>query len=287
LCPSSRAAFLAATWLASARAIAGGEAVLEVGGAIVATSPRLEVRVVVQNHGDRPAAPLDVVGELAGERREARLADGVPAGGSATALLDFPPPRLRPGVHALTLLLEHPVEGAPDAASNPPVASQRAWLLLAIGASAEPAVTLAPEPLRLDVRGRLVVVVESADGREHRVRLRVLTARGLRSEGEGEDLTLPARGAVRASFPLVRAGAARGTRHAVLVVAESLDGPLARTTVATAAVEVAPDPSLLPRIRTPLAILGLVLLATALGAEVWLRARDRRPPDPPAGPATA
>lgn len=242
--------------------------------------------MVVQNRGHRPAAPLDVLGELAGERREARLAEGVPAGGSAAVVLDFPPPRVRPGVHALTLLLEHPVEGAPDAASNPPMASQRAWLLLAIGATAEPAVTLAPEPLRLDVRGRLVVVVESADGRQHRVRLRALTARGLRAEGDGEDLALPARGAVRASVPLVRAGAARGTGHAVLVVAESLDGPLARTTVATAAVEVAPDPSLLPRIRTPLAILGLALLATALGVEVWLHTRDRRPPDRPADVAS-
>jgi len=271
-------------WLAAGPAAGDESAGLDVAGTVVATSPRIEVRVVVLNRGDRPATPLDVVGELAGERCLAHLALGVPAGGSAAVILDFPPPRVRPGVHALTLLLEHPVEGAPDAAGTKPVTSQRAWLLLALGATLEPAVTLSPAPLLLDVRGMLGVVVESADGAGHRVRLRALTARGLRAEGGGVDLELPASGAVRASLPLVRAGAARGTRHAVLVVAETLDGPLANATVATASVTVLPDPSLLPRIRKPLAILGLVLLAIALFAEIWVFARARRPPWPDAAP---
>jgi len=265
------AALLAAPSVAQARAS------LDVSGAVVRTSPRLEVRVVVTNHGDASAAPLDVVGELLGEQCIAQLAAGVVPGDSGAVVLAFSPTDVRrPGVYALALLLEHPVEGAPDAAGNPPVASQRAWLLLALGATTEPAVVLAPQPLRLDVRGSLGVLVESADGAPHRVRLRALTARGLRVEGEGEDLTVPARGTVRASLPIVRAGAPRGSRHEVVLVAEAEDGPLARTTVATAAVEVARDPSLLPRLRTPIAVLGILLLATALGVEVWRR-RPRSP----------
>jgi hypothetical protein len=50
-------------------------------------------------------------------------------------------------------------------------------------------------------------------------------------------------------------------------VADSLDGPLARAAVLVAPVEVAADPSLLPRLRAPLLVLGLALLAVALGVE--------------------
>ena len=53
-----------------------------------------------------------------------------------------------------------------------------------------------------------------------------------------------------------------------LLVAEALDGPVARTTVLAVPVEVAADPSLLPHLRWPLLLLGLALLAVALGFEV-------------------
>jgi hypothetical protein len=270
LFPSLRRLAATAALLA-APSLARAGAVLDVSGSVLRTSPRLEVRVVVTNRGDAVATPLDVSGELFGERRLAHLAAGVPAGGSAAVVLDFPPSETRPGVHALALLLEHPIDGAPDAAGNPPMASQRAWLLLALGATTEPAVTLSPEPLRLLVRGSLVVRVESTDAAPHRVWLRVLTARGLRTEGPEVRIAVPAKGAVRASVSLVRAGAPRGSRHEVVLVAEAEDGPLARTTVATAAVEVAPDLSLLARLRVPVAILGFLLLATAVGVEIWWR----------------
>ncbi len=232
----------AAVGVLAASAPAWAQAVLDVSGSVVAVAPRLEVRVEIANRGDRPATPLDVSGELLGERREARLATGVPPGGTGAVRLDFAAAGGRPGVHALTLLLEHPVDGTPDAAGNPPVASQRAWLLLALGgASPEEAVHLAAEPLALDVKGGLAVRAESADGRPHPVRLRVLTARGLRAEGEAVEVAVPASGSATARLPLVRAGAPRGSRHAVLVVAEALDGPLARTTVLAAPVDLAPD----------------------------------------------
>jgi hypothetical protein len=71
----------------------------------------------------------------------------------------------------------------------------------------------------------------------------------------------------------VRSGAPRGSRHAVLVVAEALDGPLARTSVLAAPVEVAPFPSLLPRLHVPLALLGLALVVAALLVEAFRRLR--------------
>jgi hypothetical protein len=79
---------------------------------------------------------------------------------------------------------------------------------------------------------------------------------------------VPATGVATAELPLARAGAARGSRHEVLVVAEALDGELARATVATATVDVAPDPSLVPRLRWLLLGLGVLLLAAATLAEL-------------------
>jgi hypothetical protein len=267
-----RASFLVLVFFV-ASASARAEAVLGVSGSVVSVAPRLEVRVLVTNRGDRPAAPLDVAGELLGDRSEARLASGVAPGGSGALLLAFSPAIARPGTYALTLLLEHPVEGPPDGAGSPPVASQRAWLLLALGANPSPAVRLAVDPLRLDVRGDLAVRLTSADGGPHRVRLRALTARGLRADGTGTEVAVPAHGASPAVLPLVRAGAPRGSRHAILLVAEDLDGPVARADVLAATVEVAPDPSLLPRARAWVLALGLLLVAVALAAEVWRRLR--------------
>jgi len=266
--PSSVVAVLA---LLAVPAPAAAE--LDVSGSVVKVAPRLEVRVVVTNRGDKPAAPLDVTGELLGQQQAARLAEGVLPGAEGAVVLGFDVAAAPPGVHALTLLLEHPVEGAPDAAGNPPLASQRAWLLLALGANADPPARIEALPATIDVRGTVEVTLESADGRPRRVRLRALAARGLRVEGEPADLELPARGTVKASVTLVRAGAARGTRHAILLLAEANDGGLARACVATAVVEVAPDPSLLPRLRVPLAVLGGLLLAVALGREAWRRWR--------------
>ena len=248
---------------------------LDVSGEVLTTQPRLEVRVLVTNRGDRPAAPVEVKGELLGEESTARLAAELAPGRSAAVVLVFAGASAPPGVHALALLLEHALPGAPDAGGNPPLASQRAWLLVALGASPPAAVSLAPAAARLAVRGTLEVAVASADHAAHRVRLRALAARGLRVEGDPLELDVPATGRARAAFTLVRSGAPRGTRHGVLIVAESREPLPVRTTVAVASVEVAGDPSWLPRARGLLLGLGLVLLAAVIGAEI-LRARGRR-----------
>jgi hypothetical protein len=208
---------------------------------------------------------------MLGERREARIAHGVDPGAEAAVILDFDPTPARAGVHALALLLEHPLEGAADAAGNRPVESQRAFLLLALGARPEPAVRVEVLPASVDVRGDLEARLESTDAAAHRVRVQALTARGLRVAGPPAEVEVPPRGQVPVRLPLVRAGAARGSRHGVLVVAETLDGPLARTTVVTAPVEVAADPSILPRVRREVFALALVLLALAAAAEVRRR----------------
>jgi len=56
-------------------------------------------------------------------------------------------------------------------------------------------------------------------------------------------------------------------------VAEATDGPLARTAVLPVPVEVAAFPSRLPHLRVPLLVLGILLVAVALGFEGWRRFR--------------
>jgi hypothetical protein len=60
------------------------------------------------------------------------------------------------------------------------------------------------------------------------------------------------------------------------LVAEVLDGPIARTAVLVVPVEIAVDPSLLPRLRPPLLALGLVLLLVAIGFEAQRLLAERR-----------
>jgi hypothetical protein len=256
--------------------VARPDAVLDVSGSVVATAPRLEIALTLTNRGDVSAGPIDVRGELYGAPVAARLPAGLAPGAAGQVRLDFDSTPPRPGLHALTLLLEHPVAGAPDGAGNPPLASQRAFLLLAVGANAGEAVRIRAEPLGLDVRGSLRVRLESRDGERQRVRLQALTARGLRPGGDPVEIWVPAQGDATAEVEIVRAGAPRGSQHALLLVAETLDGPLARTSVAATTVAVLPDPALLPGLRLPVLVAGLALLLVALGDEIRTRLRARR-----------
>jgi hypothetical protein len=254
-------------------------AILDVSGEVVALTPRLAVRVVIANRGDDPAGPLEVVGELGDERREARIVQGVPAGGEAAVVLELAAEDTRPGLHALTLLFEHPLGGGVDAAGNPPVQSQRAYLLLALGSDPGPAARIAVEceereseecATTIGDRGGVRVHLESTDGKAHQMSVRVLTARGLRAEGPPALVTVPATGPASVEIPVARSGAPRGSHHGILVLAEKAGGPLARTAVTTARVEIAPARSVLPQLRWPLLVLALALLALAAVAE-WRR----------------
>ena len=274
--PSSRALAFALTFGAAAAVstAARADAELDVSGEVIATAPRLELRVLVTNRGDQPAPSIDLTGELLGERRARRIPTPLDARQSAAVVLDFDVSSAPQGVHALTLLLEHPLPGTPDAAGNPPLASQRAWLLVALGAPVAPALRIGAEPATIEVRGDVAASLESADGRPHCARLRALCPRGLRAEAPPVRLDVPATGALRTRLAIQRAGAPRGSRHGVLLVAETCEAPV-WTSVVAVPVEVAPDHAWLPRLRRPLLALVFVLLAVVVGAEVVRIGRPR------------
>ena len=231
----------------------------------------LEVTLDLQNQGDLLASPLTVQAELVAERGEARLAQGVAPGATERTVLRFPLDLPRPGLHALTLLLEWPVGPAPADGTLPPMASQRAFLLLTLGALAEPAVRVIAPDLELETRGTLAVGLESADGGAHRVSVRVLTPRGLNVIGAGSEVIVPATGRATAPVTLVRGSAPRESRQGIVVVASVLDGSLERTAVTTGVVSLAKDPAILPRLRPALWLVAAGLLAAA--AYVELRGR--------------
>lgn len=235
-----------------------------------ATSPDgafLEVTVDLQNLGDLKAAPLTVQGELLDERGLARLQEGVAPGATERVVLHFPLEVPRPGLHALPLLLEWPVGPPTVDGSLPSMASQRAFLLLTLGAVAEPAVRVVSPDLELETSGTLAVGLESADGGAHRVRVRVLTPRGLNVLDAGGEVIVPATGRATAPVTLVRGSAPRESRQGIVVVASVLDGPLERAAVATGVVSIARDPARLPRLRTALWLVAALLLAAAAYAE--------------------
>lgn len=276
MCPRYRAsrrlrAFLAASvsllFLVSAEAFAAAPR-FEVSGAVTITDEALDVRVDVRNSGEAAATPLTVVGDLLGERRQAGFDAGLAPGQATSVHLFFPLAVPRPGVHALPLLLEYPEAGPADAAGNLPLASQRAYLLLALGGNPEPAVRIEAPKLAIDTQGALSVGLSSLDGASHRVSLRVLTARGLRAVSPPVEVEVPARGTVTSTLVVMRSGAPRGTRHGILLVAGTLDGDLERTSVATTTVEIAPDPGLMPVLWRPLVVLALLMLAWAAVLEV-------------------
>jgi hypothetical protein len=238
-----------------------------VGGSVEVAETGLSVRVTLKNAGDRATGAVNLEGELLGRQDVGRLEEGVPAGQARSLVLRYPPDLPRPGVYALTLLVDF-AEATPGADSNTPTVSQRAFLLLALGASPEPAVKVEAAEGRLDTRSDLAVGLESQDGAAHRVRLRVLTPHGLRAENPIAEVAVPPAGRVSVPVPLYRANAPRGSQQGVLLVAETSDGPLARTAVATAVVDIAPDSAWLPRLRLPLFVLAVLLLLTAVALEL-------------------
>ena len=252
-------------WLVSAAPAHGG-ARLDVVGAVDSSQGTLDVRVDLTNHGDEKAAPLSVEGELFGRRDSVRLEKGIGPGETRSVLLRFPLDFPRPGRHALALLIEYTQAAAV-------AVSQRAYLLLALGADPAPAVRLSVGDAFLESMGALAVRLESADGGTHSVRLRVLTPKTLRADVPDRDVGVPARGTVSAPVRIFRGTAPWGTEQGVVVVAGASDGPEERTAVATAVVHVLPDPAWLPRLRLPLFALAVALLAGAVGAEVRRRGR--------------
>ena len=245
---------------------------LDVAGDARAEAQRLSVSVALTNRGESSARTVDVEGELLGRRDEAHLTDGVAAGATRAVMLRFPLDVPRPGVHALALHLRYLSTAEPEGAEP---SSQRAYLLLALGASPPASVRMSVEPARVVYEGVARVRIESADGAAHRVRLRALAPRGLFALDPGEPVVVPAAGRVTAALRVLRAGAPLGSRAGIVVLAEDADGPLARTAAATGEVEVQPARPWLPRLREPVLVIALALMAGAVVIE--LRRLGARP----------
>jgi len=235
---------------------------LLVSGATEVSGEILDVRVDLKNEGDVATGPLTIEGELLGRSQQLKLEVGVAPGETRSVRLHYPVQAPRPGVHALTLLLEYPQ------AKTANMVSQRAFLLLALGANPEPAVRLSVPDTTLDSGATLSVGLESADGKPHLMKLHVYTPRGLRGLAPLEPVEVPAAGQVSAAVALYRGAAPRETQQGILVVAGSADGDVERTTVSTAVVRLLPDPARLPRLRPWLFGLAIVLLAAAVALEV-------------------
>jgi hypothetical protein len=257
------AAALGLLWLAAPAAAAVS---LEVGGAVESSAQGLMVRLDVANRGDVAAERLDAEGELFGYHAEGALAGGLAAGQARSLWLHFPLPPPRPGLHALALHLRYPVPGASEAAS------QRAFLLLALGARVEPALRLSVAPAAFETSGALAVALESADGQAHAVRVRVLAPRGVNVLQDPE-VEVPARGTATARVPLIRGGPSRRERQGLVVLAATTVNGVESTQAATTTVDLVPHLPLLPRLRVPLAVAGVVLLAAAVTLELLLRSR--------------
>jgi hypothetical protein len=207
----------------------------------------------------------------------------VAAGATGSARLVFPNEVPKPGVYPVVLLLDYGPTAAPGAAT--PTQSQRAYLLLTLGATAPAPVRLSAPEVTLRDRALLPVVLESADGRAHRVRLRVLAPRGLNPERLHDEVAVPASGAATVSVPLLRGGVQRQSRQGLLLVAETLDGDVAQAAAATSVVEVEAASDLMPHWRSPFVIAAGLLLAAAAVLE-WLHLRAlRQAADPAADPA--
>ena len=224
------------------------EAVLDVSGEVLATEPRLEVRVLVTNRGDRPAAPVEVSGELLGSSAPARLAAELAPGGSGAVVLDVRRRSGAAGVHALDAAARARARRARrDAGGNPPLASERAWLLVALGASPRARrARCAAAPSRIAVRGALEV-----DARERRRRAAPRRAAGAdapaacASRAQPLEVDVPAIGAARVRRSPWCARVPRAGRATASCSSPSRATAVpVRTAVAVAPVEVAPDESL-------------------------------------------
>jgi hypothetical protein len=239
----------------------------DVGGAVSLTEDgELEVRVDVTNRGGVASGPVTVTGELAGRYEEGKVPEGVAPDATASAPLVFPREVPRPGVYAVALLLDFAARAPAGTAST--ALSQRAFLLLTLGATAPPPVRISAEAVTLRHRALLPVRLESADGRAHRVRLRVLGPRGLNAERAQDEVAVPASGTATVSVPLLRGGAPRPSRQGLLLIADTLDGELAQASTATSEVAVEAADDAMPRWRRPLLVAAILLLVAA-GVLEW------------------
>ena len=201
---------------------------LEVKGSVAPEDEELVVSVQVDNRGDSRGDLGDHPRRAAGPaRRGARRRRAWRRGSWTEAQLRFPQEGVeagRPRRRAAPRLQGRTRSGA--------VASQAAYLLLALGANPPPAVRVFVGETTIETRGRVPVSLESADGRPHVARLRLLTPRGLNPYGEAPDVAVPAQGRVHGDAR----GAARQRPRETRATASSWRRPPSTATEQTSAV---------------------------------------------------
>lgn len=229
------------------------------------------MRVGLKNAGDTPAAAVRLEGELLDHVETGKLDAAIAPGEAGSVALRFPLDEATPGVHAVALRLEYQSARVPGAAER--TLLQPAYVLVALGEHAPPAVRIDAPAARMDSVGRWTLGLESLDGAAHRVRLRAVLPRNLRAAPADSVVEVPARGRAEKELLLFRVDAPWESEQGAVVLAATEGEAATRTSAATALVRVGPDPALVPRLRTPLAVVMLLLLVAAAFFEVRRRRR--------------
>ena len=242
---------------------------LQTAGAVESGPPRVQVRVDLANLGDSPARGVTIEAELLGQRQLSRLEEDLPGQSGGSATFAFEVGALAPGVYPLALHVQYERSAVPG-----DLASQRGYLLLALGAAPRPPVTLSVPDVPLDTLATVPVRLESADLKAHRMRVRMLVPHGLQAYGPDLEVSVPQFGPAVAELKLLRGGAPRPSRQGLVVIAETIDEEPANASAATAVVDVQKDPAWMPRLRGVFLALAALLIVAAAYAE--RRRRDRR-----------
>lgn len=256
--------------LSALASAAGAEARLEISGEVQAAGEgQLQVRVGLKNVGDTTAGAVRLTGELFDHVESVRLDAEIGPGESRSAALLFPFDEASPGVHAVALRLEYQSSRVAGAAER--TLLQPAYVLLALGENATPAVRIDAPTASMDSVGRWTLGLESLDGAAHRVRLRAVLPRNLRAAPANVVVEVPARGRVQKELLLFRVDAPWQSEQGVVLLAATEGETPTRTSAATAVVRVGPEPARLPGLRTPLAVVMLLLFVAAALVEVRRR----------------
>jgi hypothetical protein len=250
-------------------AVCAADAAFEVAGTLEPAPTGLVVRVSLHNVGTGTAEDVRVSGELLGLHAEAEVSGSMAQDARHDARLVFPALAPPAGVHALVLRIEF--MSAPTE-SGMAALSQWAYLLLAFGGPAAPAVQVEMPASEVEEMADVPVTLESADGHAHRVRLSVYVPRGLAAVPPRQTVEVAAAGATVARVRLVRSTAIAGATHGLLAVAVTEGEPAVHTTATTAVARVGAEPGAVPRVRGLMLAVAAGLLGYAAFAQ-W-RGRD-------------
>jgi len=230
-----------------------------------------DVRVGLSNRGDTAVTAVSIEAELFGQRQTRILDDGIAPGQSRGVDFSFPLDAATPGSHAVALRLEYRSAGPGGAEQT---LLQPAYVLLALGENAPPAVKITAPEARIDSVGRWRIGLESSDGAAHSVRLRAVLGRNLRATPAEVLVEVPKSGRAEQELLLFRVDAPWNTAQGALLVAATEGEPLTRSSVVTAVVRVGPDPARMPRLRGALLVAMILLFLAAAGFEFhrWRKA---------------